>query len=202
MGDMARKLVVCCDGTWNTPRTETNVFRTYRFLREALGSPAEVSRGEGVRTCGGRAADGSEVVLFYDAGVGTRRLLRQRRLLADAPDAGVEVDVEEQAHAGNGEQQREQQSGRWRDPSFGQRPLVGARHDRIDAPVHHMIDRCGAPGAERDTEIAEHQNRPGHSSAGGEEHAHQRGDEHQQHHLRLGQLQVIAPAGVGAAFAE
>ena len=30
---MARKLVVCCDGTWNTPRNETNIFRTYRFLR-------------------------------------------------------------------------------------------------------------------------------------------------------------------------
>ena len=55
---MARKLVVCCDGTWNTPRTETNIFRTYRFLRERLGTPAEVSRGDGVRTCGGRATDG------------------------------------------------------------------------------------------------------------------------------------------------
>src|SRR5262249_62302593 len=68
---MARKLVVCCDGTWNTPRAETNVFRTYRFLREALGTPSETGRGEGVRTCSGRAADGSEGVLFYDAGGGT-----------------------------------------------------------------------------------------------------------------------------------
>jgi uncharacterized protein (DUF2235 family) len=68
---MARKLVVCCDGTWNTPRNETNVFRTYRFLRERLGNPAEVSEKNGVTTCGGRAADGSEVLLFYDRGVGT-----------------------------------------------------------------------------------------------------------------------------------
>jgi uncharacterized protein (DUF2235 family) len=68
---MGKKLVVCCDGTWNTPRTETNIFRTYRFLREGLGMPLEVTHKEGVRTCGGTAADGSEVVLFYDAGVGT-----------------------------------------------------------------------------------------------------------------------------------
>jgi uncharacterized protein (DUF2235 family) len=61
---MAKKLVVCCDGTWNTPRTETNIFRTYRFLRERLGTPTEVTQKDGVRTCAGRAADGSEVVLF------------------------------------------------------------------------------------------------------------------------------------------
>ena len=40
---MARKLVVCCDGTWNTPRNETNVFHTYRFLRERLGSLADLA---------------------------------------------------------------------------------------------------------------------------------------------------------------
>jgi uncharacterized protein (DUF2235 family) len=68
---MARKLVVCCDGTWNTPRTETNVFRTYRFLHERLGKPPEVAQGDGVTTCGARAVDGTEVLLFYDRGVGT-----------------------------------------------------------------------------------------------------------------------------------
>jgi uncharacterized protein (DUF2235 family) len=68
---MARKLVVCCDGTWNTPRTETNIFRTYRFLREGLGSPAEITQKSGVTSCAGRAKDGSEVLLFYDQGVGT-----------------------------------------------------------------------------------------------------------------------------------
>lgn len=68
---MARKLVVCCDGTWNTPRTETNVFRTYRFLHERLGSPAELHPKHGIATCTGRARDGSDVHLFYDQGVGT-----------------------------------------------------------------------------------------------------------------------------------
>ena len=66
-----RKLVVCCDGTWNTPRNETNVFRTYRFLRERLGSAAELTHRDGVTSCGGRATDGSEVLLYYDRGIGT-----------------------------------------------------------------------------------------------------------------------------------
>jgi uncharacterized protein (DUF2235 family) len=67
---MVRKLVVCCDGTWNTPRTDTNIFRMYHFLRERLGSPVEMQQKSGVVTCAGHAADGSEVLLFYDQGVG------------------------------------------------------------------------------------------------------------------------------------
>jgi uncharacterized protein (DUF2235 family) len=92
---MARKLVVCCDGTWNTPRTETNVFRTYRFLREGLGSPAETGRGDGVRTCAGKAADGSEVELFYDAGVGTDWF---SRLLGGGVGAGLSDNVRDAYH--------------------------------------------------------------------------------------------------------
>ena len=87
---MAKKLVVCCDGTWNTPRTETNIFRTYRFLRERLGGPTEVTHKDGVRTCGGRATDGSEVVLFYDAGVGTDWF---SRLLGGGVGAGLSDNV-------------------------------------------------------------------------------------------------------------
>ena len=68
---MARKLVVCCDGTWNTPRTSTNIFRTYHFLKERLGHPTEMTQKNGVTSCGGRAGDGTEVLLFYDQGVGT-----------------------------------------------------------------------------------------------------------------------------------
>jgi len=92
---MTRKLVVCCDGTWNTPRTEPNIFRTYRFLREGLGTPAEVKRGDGVRTCSGRAADGSEVVLFYDAGVGTDWF---SRLLGGGVGAGLSDNVRDAYH--------------------------------------------------------------------------------------------------------
>jgi uncharacterized protein (DUF2235 family) len=92
---MARKLVVCCDGTWNTPRTETNVFRTYRFLREGLGTPVETSRGDGVKTCSGRAADGSEVLLFYDAGVGTDWFAR---LLGGGAGVGLSDNVRDAYH--------------------------------------------------------------------------------------------------------
>lgn len=75
---MARRLVVCCDGTWNVPRNNTNVFRTYDFLRQQLGAPPEQHRGDGVRTCSGLAKDGGEVVLFYDRGVGTNWFERVR----------------------------------------------------------------------------------------------------------------------------
>jgi uncharacterized protein (DUF2235 family) len=92
---MAKRLVVCCDGTWNTPRTETNIFRTYRFLRERLGTPTEVTHKDGVRTCGGRAADGSEVVLFYDAGVGTDWF---SRLLGGGVGVGLSENVCEAYH--------------------------------------------------------------------------------------------------------
>jgi len=73
---MARKLVVCCDGTWNTPRTGTNIYRTYQFLRERLGSPAEKIEKRGSRTCFGQARDGTDIRLFYDEGVGTNWFTR------------------------------------------------------------------------------------------------------------------------------
>ena len=92
---MARKLVVCCDGTWNTPRNETNVFRTYHFLRERLGSPAEVVQKDGVRSCGGRAVDGSEVLLFYDQGVGTDWF---SRLVGGAAGIGLSDNVRDAYH--------------------------------------------------------------------------------------------------------
>lgn len=92
---MGRTLVVCCDGTWNVPRTNTNIFRTYDFLRQRLGSPVEVTRKDGVRTCGGRAQDGSEVLLFYDTGVGTDWF---SRLLGGGTGVGLSENVCEAYH--------------------------------------------------------------------------------------------------------
>jgi uncharacterized protein (DUF2235 family) len=92
---MARKLVVCCDGTWNTPRNETNIFRTYRFLRERLGAPAEVTHKDGVTSCGGRAGDGSEVLLYYDRGIGTDWF---SRLVGGAAGVGLSENVREAYH--------------------------------------------------------------------------------------------------------
>jgi uncharacterized protein (DUF2235 family) len=91
---MARKLVVCCDGTWNTPRTETNVFRTYRFLRDHLGARDQPLK-DGVRTCRGRAADGAEVVLFYDQGVGTDWF---SRLVGGGAGVGLSENVRDAYH--------------------------------------------------------------------------------------------------------
>jgi uncharacterized protein (DUF2235 family) len=92
---MARKLVVCCDGTWNTPRTETNIFRTYHFLRERLGAPPEVTQKNGVTTCSGKAKDGSEVLLFYDQGVGTDWF---SRLAGGAAGVGLSDNVRDAYH--------------------------------------------------------------------------------------------------------
>jgi uncharacterized protein (DUF2235 family) len=82
--------VVCCDGTWNTPRTGTNIFRTYGFLRKQLGDPAELSQKTGVTTCTGRAADGSDVLLFYDQGIGTQWF---DRLVGGAAGVGLSDNV-------------------------------------------------------------------------------------------------------------
>jgi uncharacterized protein (DUF2235 family) len=92
---MARKLVVCCDGTWNTPRAETNVFRTYRFLRERLGNPGEPGLRGGTVTCSGHARDGSEVMLFYDPGVGTNWF---DRLAGGGLGAGLSDNVRDAYH--------------------------------------------------------------------------------------------------------
>jgi uncharacterized protein (DUF2235 family) len=92
---MASKLVVCCDGTWNTPRNETNVFRTYRFLRERLGNPAETTRKTGVTTCQGRAGDDSEVLLYYDRGIGTDWFTR---IAGGAAGVGLSENVRDAYH--------------------------------------------------------------------------------------------------------
>lgn len=86
---MARKMVVCCDGTWNRPRQETNIFRTYGFLREQIGSPPEIG-GRGTLVCKGRAPTGDEVVLFYDQGVGTEL---GTRFFGGATGAGLSTNI-------------------------------------------------------------------------------------------------------------
>jgi uncharacterized protein (DUF2235 family) len=90
-----RKLVVCCDGTWNTPRTGTNIVRTYNFLRERLGAPPEVSQKHGMTTCTGRAQDGSDILLYYDEGVGTNWFTR---LAGGGVGAGLSDNVQQAYH--------------------------------------------------------------------------------------------------------
>lgn len=90
---MARKLVVCCDGTWNTPRTETNIYRTYRFLRDRLGAQDQKLK-DGVVTARGRAGD-SEVILFYDQGIGTNWFTR---LIGGGAGVGLSENVRDAYH--------------------------------------------------------------------------------------------------------
>ena len=60
---MAKRLVVCCDGTWNRPD-------------QIAGSPTNVSKlASGVAR---EDAEGAEQLLFYQRGVGTRRFERIR----------------------------------------------------------------------------------------------------------------------------
>jgi uncharacterized protein (DUF2235 family) len=87
---MAQKIVVCCDGTWNTPRSNTNIFRTYSFLRDRLAHPVEAFRGEGIQVCRGQARDGTAITLFYDQGVGTNFF---ERLIGGAAGAGLSENV-------------------------------------------------------------------------------------------------------------
>ncbi|MNH13062.1 hypothetical protein D3C79_726220 [compost metagenome] len=113
---------------------------------------------------------------------------------------GVGKD-QQQGHAQQRQQQGKGQSRGRRYPAFGQGTLVGAGHQRIDAPVHHVVDHCGAAGTTGDTEVAEQQDGPGHARASGEKHTDQGRDQHQHHDLGLGQLQVVAPACLEPASA-
>jgi uncharacterized protein (DUF2235 family) len=69
---MGSELVVCCDGTWNAPKAQTNVHRTFQFLSSQLEDlRTDQSREEGWKTASGRSSHGGDVRLFYDQGVGT-----------------------------------------------------------------------------------------------------------------------------------
>ncbi|MFM9885527.1 MAG: DUF2235 domain-containing protein [Burkholderiales bacterium] len=91
---MAKKIVVCCDGTWNDPKTETNIFRTFEFLKGCLGVADSAGRGRGNKTCAGTARDGSPVSLYYDSGVGSGEH-KIEEWLGGATGAGLSQNVQE-----------------------------------------------------------------------------------------------------------
>lgn len=69
---MARKLVVCCDGTWNKPRSDTNIYRLFAHLAGWAGAPIGIdAKVAGSQSCNGRNAE-CDFLLYYDEGVGTR----------------------------------------------------------------------------------------------------------------------------------
>lgn len=89
---MPKSIVICCDGTWNDAQTNTNIRRTYDFLRGLLRDPktAEQPAGNAAWTCVGAAAGGEEVVLYYQNGVGTSRA---NRYLGGATGEGLSRNV-------------------------------------------------------------------------------------------------------------
>ncbi|HMR29508.1 MAG TPA: DUF2235 domain-containing protein [Geminicoccaceae bacterium] len=93
---MSRKLVVCCDGTWNKPKAQTNIHRTFEFLSSQLQDPeTDKSDREGWKTASGRSPHGGDICLFYDQGVGTS--LRDW-LTGGALGAGLSKNVCEAYH--------------------------------------------------------------------------------------------------------
>lgn len=65
---MARKLVVCCDGTWNDEKDGSNIRHTYERLRNDQVSPS--SRDD--KEEGWETSRSDRASLYYDTGVGTR----------------------------------------------------------------------------------------------------------------------------------
>ncbi len=63
---MTRRLVVCCDGTWNRPDEMRS------------GAPAPTNVAKVALGLARESEDGTEQVLFYQKGVGTRRFERLR----------------------------------------------------------------------------------------------------------------------------
>ena len=74
-----------------------------------------------------------------------------------------------------------------------ERARAGARHLLIDAPVEHVIERCGARGGERDAEVSPHQRLQRRHPGAREQRADDRGEGDERDNLRLGQLQIAAP---------
>lgn len=81
-GAPSRTLVVCCDGTWNDPTDQTNVWRTFEFLRRHCREPAiapDPATGSAMfaSTVELDPPDGEPYELplfaFYDKGVGEAR---------------------------------------------------------------------------------------------------------------------------------
>jgi uncharacterized protein (DUF2235 family) len=65
-----RHLVLCCDGTWNDPRSRTNVRLIFEFLAERCGR-APVEEGETAVLGPCPAPGGGEILAFYQTGLGT-----------------------------------------------------------------------------------------------------------------------------------
>ena len=62
---MAKKIVLCFDGTWNDPDDNSNVIQIFRSI---LGEDKSAKRVDG-----GGTSPSVPTIKWYDAGVGTER---------------------------------------------------------------------------------------------------------------------------------
>ncbi len=72
MDTQNKRIVICCDGTWNTPEKPTNVVKVVRSIKPI-------------------GADGKHQVVFYDQGVGTYNVVD--KVIGGAFGKGVEQNV-------------------------------------------------------------------------------------------------------------
>lgn len=89
-----KTIVVCCDGTWNAPKDETNVWRSYLLLASTLEEREPETDLDDRRITEGTAG-GRRYLLYYDQGVGTEK---GRRIKGGAFAMGLSANIK-QAYA-------------------------------------------------------------------------------------------------------
>ena len=163
--------------------------------RTGRGSPSHHRR-----QCAGSAAD-------HD-------VLRGPALQPHRVDHGIEEDREREQRARHPvdedaerhhreERQRQAECGGLArgDAAARNRPVGGTRHLGVDVALIGHVQRAGSAGADCDAEDrGEGQDRV--DVAGRDHEADQRGEDHQRHHARLQQRDVIANFGLGNPGAE
>ncbi len=68
---MSRKIVICCDGTWNDPEKFTNIWKTFEIICAGIGQkPKKTDRSGKPVVYKGQDPNGDDYLVYYDIGVG------------------------------------------------------------------------------------------------------------------------------------
>ena len=74
-------------------------------------------------------------------------------------------------------------------------PVSGPRHPGVDLEVDQVVERRGGTRHEGNANRAEQQYFPVDHAIGCQKHAHDRTQEHEQHHAGFAHFEVVAPGG-------
>ena len=85
-----RQLVVLCDGTWNDPASNTNVWLIYKAFAATLQRATQTKYPPDRRVATGVGPSGNPVVIYYDNGVGTAK---DEKLTGGAMGIGLSENV-------------------------------------------------------------------------------------------------------------